>query len=88
MANTLGGNVWHVDTDNTTLADVRVIKAIQYVGAASGTVVIKQGTSSGNVLFKCKGTPDMHCGPLDIRCKDGIHIAITNSAECIIYASE
>lgn len=87
MANTAGGNVHHVDTNDTTLAGVRVIKSIMYVGNASGTAVIKQGTSSGNVLYKCKGATDIPSGTLDIRATSGIHIALTNGAEVIIVSA-
>jgi hypothetical protein len=85
MANSRVGNVIFVDTTGYTLDQTVTIGYVKYIGNASGTAIITQGTSgSGSPVWQEAGTNNL---PADEICArvDGIHVAITNSAKVYIY---
>lgn len=86
MANTRNNQSIFVDTNDTTLSgDVFYICGIRYLGASSGTCVIKSGSSSGEIIFDAEGASNDYVDLGGLRIKDNIHVALTNSAEVIIY---
>ena len=85
MANSEQKNVFFVDTTAATRSGPVVIKGIQYIGAASGTCAITDGTSgSGDPLWAFNGASDAFAD-VSIRANDGFHVAVTNSAEVYVY---
>lgn len=84
MANVYDVGVHFVDTDDTTISGKVYISAIKYIGNASGTVVIKSGSSSGDTIWQESGASNVF-NQVCISAKDGIHIAITNGAKVFIY---
>lgn len=85
MANARKGNVIYVDTTGYTLDQTLTIKAVKYIGAASGTAIITAGTSgSGTIVWQESGTANLRVDEICARV-DGFHVAITNSAVVIIY---
>jgi hypothetical protein len=84
MANSTEGGVYFVDTDDTTLSTQLRVKAIKYIGNTSGTAVIKSGSSAGDVMWQESGANNVF-NEVKFRAKDGLHIALTNSAKVYIY---
>lgn len=85
MGNSFTENVHYVDTNDTTLSGTKIVEAIKYIGNTSGTVVIKSGTSGGDLLWQGSGATDFLDSELCIRAKEGLHVAITNGASVYIY---
>ena len=87
MANAKQYNVLFCDTDGTTYTGPLRIETIKYIGNASGTVVIKSGTTaaSGDVLWQESGTNNLPADSCEIFAKDGINVTITNGAKVYIY---
>lgn len=85
MANSYSGNVIYVDTTGYTYSGRVVIYGVKYIGNASGTAVITQGTSgSGAHVWQEHGTANLSVDPIEAVC-DGFHVAVTNSAKVYIY---
>ena len=85
MANSYSGNVIYVDTTGYTYSGHAKICAVKYIGNASGTAVITQGTSgSGAPVWQESGTANLSVDPIEAVC-DGFHVAVTNSAKVYIY---
>lgn len=83
MANHRQANVIYVDTD--TDIEWKRIDAIKYVGAASGTALVKSESSSGDNLWEHNG--DVLAFE-DVRLRDGkgFHVAVTNGAAVYLYS--
>jgi len=85
MANSRQANVIFVDTTGYTLDQKVTIKAVKYIGASNGTVVITAGTSgTGAPIWKDSGSANQAADEISARV-DGFHVAITNSAQVYIY---
>jgi len=88
MANARKGNVIFVDTTGYTLDQTVVIGSVKYIGAATGTAVITDGTSgSGMTVWKESGTANLTVDEICAKV-DGFHVAVANSAQVIIYLEE
>lgn len=88
MANARTGNVIFVDTTGFTLEQTLVIGSVKYLGAATGTATITAGISgSGQVIWKESGTANLSAEEICAKV-DGIHVAVTNSAQVLIYLEE
>ena len=88
MANARTGNTIYVDTTAYTFADTVKIRAVKYLGNASGTAAISVGTgASGTVIWQDGGTNNL---PVDEICArtDGFYVTLTNSAKVIIYLED
>lgn len=84
MANSRTGNVDRIDTTNTNIEDVRTVAGVKYVGAASGTAIIKS-VDTGETMWEHSGDViafDEVC----IRCSDGVEVEVTNNAVVYIYS--
>lgn len=85
MANVREGNCQFVDT-SAAFTDIKNIKSIKYIGAASGTATIKGGgTSSGDVMWEESGSTNTWNDDLGLRDCEGIYVTLTNSAKVYIY---
>ena len=88
MANAAAGNVLFVDTTATTDSRTLKIRAVKYIGNASGTVVITAGTAgTGATIWQESGTNNLSVDEICARV-DGFHVAITNGAKVIIYLED
>jgi len=86
VANGKTYNVIFVDTTGYTHSGPVKIEAVKYIGNTSGTAVISAGTGgSGQVLWKEAGANNIATEEVCINCADGFHVAVTNSAQAIIY---
>lgn len=85
MANHRDGNVIYVDTTDSEFPDVRNVKSIKYIGAASGTATIK-GISSGLALWEASGDVEVH-EDVCIRCDKGIEVEVTSGAVVYVYTT-
>lgn len=83
MANHRSGNVDYVDTTDTSLADVKDVCGIKYIGAASGTATVKS-LSDGEILWQESGTANVF-NEVEIRDQAGIEVEVTNSAAVFVY---
>lgn len=83
MANTRAGTVLRVDT-SATFAEVRDIVAVKYIGAASGTAVIKNENTSGAQVWEEAGTSNVF-NEVKISCSKGVRVEVTNSAVVYLY---
>jgi len=83
MANTRAANVLRVDT-TADFADLKNICGIKYIGAASGTAVIKDKDTSGNTLWQESGTSNVF-NEVKINAAEGMRVEVTNSAVVLIY---
>lgn len=84
MANSSAGNVRFVDTNDTTLADAKKICGIKYIGAASSSVTIKDGSATGNILWTDNGSTTKF-EEVAIQVGSGIHVAVVGTASVYIY---
>jgi hypothetical protein len=88
MANARTGNVIFVDTTAYTLDQSVTIRAVKYIGNASGTLVISAGTAgTGTTIYQESGTANLQVDEICAR-TDGFYVALTNSAKCIIYLED
>lgn len=88
MANGRTGNVIYVDTTAYTLDQTVTIARVKYIGNASGTLVITAGTAgTGQTIYQESGTANLSVDEICARV-DGFHVAVTNSAKCIIYLED
>lgn len=88
MANARTGNVIFVDTTAYTLDQAVKIRAIKYIGNASGTAIVTAGTAgTGQVIWQESGTANLSVDEICARV-DGFHVALTNSAKVIIYLED
>lgn len=86
MANSVANNVVYIDTTGYTYNGPLEIRSIKYIGAASGTAVITQGTSgSGAKLWEEAGTANVFNGDVELAAKDGIHVAIAAGVKLYLY---
>lgn len=85
MANSYSGNVIYVDTTGYTYSGHAKICAVKYIGHASGTAAITQGTSgSGAPVWQESGTSNQAVDAIEAVC-DSFHVAVANSAKVYIY---
>lgn len=84
MANATTGSVIFVDTTAYQGVGPCNIKAIKYIGNASGTATIKSDSSGGQTLWEEGGANNVFNGSLDIRTND-IYVTLTNGAKVYIY---
>jgi hypothetical protein len=84
MANAREGNVIYCDTDDSTFADAKNICGIKYIGAASSSITIKAGSSSGNSLWEESASTNVF-NEVCIHSPDGIHITVGGTATVYIY---
>ena len=84
MANSRAGNVVKVDTDATTLSDVRDVVAIKYIGNTSGTATIKKGATGGSLLWQESGSANVF-NEVKITSPTGLYVNLTNGAVIYIY---
>lgn len=86
MANGKTYNVVFVDTTGYTHSGPAIIESVKYIGNTSGTASLTAGISgSGQVLWKESGASNQAAEEVCIVCADGFHVAVTNSAQVIIY---
>ena len=83
MANTRGGNVIVVDT-SAAFVDAKSIKAIKYVGSASGTASLKVDGTSGNVVWEEAGESNVF-NEVNLSNSGGFYVTVTNSAKVYLY---
>lgn len=83
MANTRTGNVIYVDT--TAAFAAATIRAVKYIGNASGTATI---TNDSKNIWNAGGTPDLAVDEICARCDSGFTVTVTNSAKAYIYLEE
>lgn len=84
MANTRAGNVILVDT-SATFSDVRSVKTIKYIGATSGTAIIKKTDTNGKNLWEESGDSTVYNQDVCIRCATGLRVEVTNNAKVYLY---
>lgn len=86
MANTKTGNVIFVDTTGYTCSTSEIIESVKYIGNTSGTAIITSGTGgSGSTVWKESGATNQAAEEICARCDSGFHVAVTNSAQVLIY---
>lgn len=83
MSNVRSANVDFIDTTDTALADVKSVCGIKYVGAASGTAVVKS-LADGATLWEHSGNV-LVFEEVEIFDQAGIEVEVTNSAKVYIY---
>lgn len=82
MANHRQANVIFCDTDET-FEGVRQVMTVRYIGAASGTAVIKDSDSSEN-LWEASGTED-DSDFVQISNSHDLRVEVTNGAKVYLY---
>jgi hypothetical protein len=88
MANARAANVIFVDTTAYTLDQKCKIRAVKYIGNASGTAAISVGTAgTGTVIWQEAGTNNLGVDEICARV-DGFYVTLTNSAKVIIYLED
>jgi hypothetical protein len=86
MANGKTNNVIFVDTTGYTDSSAAIIESVKYIGNTSGTAVITAGTAgTGQTLWKESGSSNQAAEEICVRCDGGFHVAVTNSAQVLIY---
>lgn len=84
MANVQEGNVIRVDT-SAAFPGVKRVRAIKYVGAASGTAAIRgDAVVGGDLLWEHTGNVLAFEEP-EFTAPGGIYVAVTNSAVVYLY---
>lgn len=85
MANAKTENVIFCDTSTTTYSGPQKIKSIKYIGNASGTATIKNGSTAGDVIWEESGASNVWNPDVGLRAMNGIYVTLTNSAKLYIY---
>lgn len=85
MANASADNVMFIDTDNTTIPGPVRIKSIKYIGASTSSVSLKQGTTSGTVLWTENASTNVFNGEVCIRTSGDVFVDITGTAAIYVY---
>lgn len=83
MANTRTGNVIYVDT--TASFEKAIIRAVKYIGNASGTAVI---SNNSKTIWQESGTNNLSVDEICAVCDSGYTVTLTNSAKVIIYLED
>lgn len=84
MANTRSSGVLVCDTTATIPGNYR-IKAVKYIGAASGTATIKADSASGTTIWEESGTTNVHNSSISAYCPNGIHVTVATGVKVYIY---
>jgi hypothetical protein len=85
MANHYKENVIFVDTDNADYTNGPLyIKNVTYKGNTSGQIIIRDGGSSGSILWQGDGASDIN-EQLHLRASNGIWVDVANGASVFIY---
>lgn len=84
MANHYSANVIFVDTTAATYEGPKRIKAVKYLGNASGAAAILSKNSNGKTLWEADGTAD-YVDDIWIFASDGIYVTVTSGAKVYIY---
>lgn len=84
MSNTRAGNVIVVDT-SAQFIDATRICGVRYEAGTTSSVTIKEGSSSGNVLYFVDGSTDLF-EEVEIRSMQGIYVTMAGTgAKAYIY---
>lgn len=84
MANARDCNVIFVDTTAYTYALPARICGIKYIGAASGTALIKHAATGGVQIYAASGSTDVYDN-VEINAKDGLYVEVASGAKLYIY---
>jgi len=85
MANTRDNNVIALDSTGAISGDVWRIKSFHYVGASSGSVILRSPDGSGKVVYEASGASDNSLDVGNLHVIGDLHVTVANGAKLYIY---
>lgn len=84
MANTLTGTVYRVDTTGALPLAINV-EGFKYVGGTGGSVIVRKGSASGNIVYESAGTTEKSAEGACLRSVSGLHVTVAGTAVLYVY---
>jgi len=85
MANTNAAGVYRIDTTGD-FPHIKSICGIKYIGAASGTAIIKDKDTSGSTVWNDDGDATVRkFEEVEMTSSNGFRVEVTNSAIVYLY---